>query len=82
MKKGKIYTCNGCLAFEESIRTYPTGSPSAATSSNPFCGLGHDIIQKNKIDYKPKCGECQKPKTIDDFVREKTKFYNACHIKN
>lgn len=77
MKKGKIYTCNGCYAFEESVRICPFGSPAGATSTNPYCSIGIDIIKiKNKYGYKPKRGICDKPKTITDLVRVKTIFYN------
>lgn len=83
MKKGKIYTCNGCYAFEESVRTYPLGSPSAATFSDPFCSVGKDIVkQENKYGYKPEEGDCEKPRTITDLVKVKTAFYNECKIKN
>ena len=68
MKKGKIYTCNGCLAFEHSVRTCPIGSPFAHTNTEPYCGLGFDIEKKLNKDYKPTNGECSKPKNISDYV--------------
>jgi hypothetical protein len=87
MKKGRVYTCNGCLAFEESVRVCPPGSPGFGSySSKPFCGIGLDIEQKKEgagvaQNFKPKEGTCPKPKNISNLVAEKTKFFESCHIK-
>jgi len=77
MRKGKIYTCNGCYAFEESVRICPPGSPAASTSTNPFCGIGVDIEKiPGKNEYRPVCGACGKPKTIAALVRLKRAYYD------
>jgi hypothetical protein len=83
MKKGKIYTCNGCYAFEESVRCCPIGSPAGSYLTEPFCGIGVEIEKiKYKYGYRPVCGTCEKPKTIADLVRVKKIFYDSTMIKN
>lgn len=83
MKKGTVNTCNGCLAFEESVRLCPPGSPAALTNYPAFCGIGISIEKKgeSKTDYRPKCGTCPKPKNITDLIKEKTIFYEKCHAE-
>lgn len=84
MKKGSVKTCNGCLAFEESCKVSPPGSPFGMTSTAAFCGIGNDIEKIGKAeypDYCPKAGSCQKPKTITDLIKHKRIFYENCELE-
>ncbi len=79
MKKGKIYTCNGCYAFEDSVRLSPLGSPAASYSSEAFCSVGIEIICEDH-NYKPKKGVCKKPKTITRLCEVKQEFFQSLNI--
>ena len=76
MKKGKIYTCNGCYAFEDSAKLSPFGSPTASYSSEAFCSIGIEIVCE-RFNYKPKNGVCKKPKTITKLVEAKREFFKS-----
>lgn len=80
MKKGAVKTCNGCLAFEDSVRTCPIGSPCASIFSEARCGLGYDI-EKNKSGFKPIMGQCPKPKTLTNLSNELKIFFKKCRLE-
>lgn len=77
MKKGTVNTCNGCLAFEDSVWTCPIGSPTARTLSNERCGLGFEI-KKEGLNFKPVLGQCPKPKTLNKLSENMKKFFEKC----
>ena len=79
MKKGIVKTCNGCLAFEDTTRTCPPGSPAAIIENKAFCGIGIEI-EKNGW-YKPKLNTCPKPKTITNLVKYKKEFFEKCKLE-
>jgi len=80
MKKGTVNTCNGCLAFEHSVWTCPIGSPAGRTLSKERCGLGYEI-EKNGSGFKPKMGQCPKPKTLSSLSNEMKIFFEKCRLE-
>lgn len=85
MKKGRVYTCNGCLAFEPSVMICPPGSPAGLTPTKAYCGIGNDI-EPIKADLsngeawnnRPESGTCEKPKTISAYVKAGYAFRERC----
>lgn len=81
MKKGSVYTCNGCYAFEGSMRCSPPGSAAGYWFTDPRCGIGNSIEKHgNGIDYKPVNDVCAKPKTIHSLVIEEKLWFKSCHL--
>lgn len=71
-KRGKVYTCNGCLAYKRQRRV---GDGWSTMIFDAECEIGIEIIKHDKKHgHKPLKETCPKPKNIKELVDAKVKF--------